>query len=215
MNRVNLEDYLRKNGHVQSGMIAKSNLIEKLEIYGFVNSCYDEKMYLNYLLFGYMASSPNGFVNKDSSRQIVLSNTLYQVTSHYSKGDCELKGLSIPIYDFACISKNEGMYGIEDLYVPSLLGNRLYKDIKRHIGHDFIVNEYKISKAECPSNIIAIDGKAFLKAPASHIQLLDKDGVVKSVGENIMAVCRYLHDVSGAMCYTQYNLNEVFVDDEN
>ena len=46
-----------------------------------------------------------------------------------------------------------------------------------------------------------------------HIQIIDKDGEIKSIGENIIVVCRYLHTETGTMCYTQYNLNEVFVDD--
>lgn len=70
-----------------------------------------------------------------------------------------------------------------------------------------------MEKAKFPSYIKAIDGKAILNAPKSHIQIIDKDGEIKRIGENIMVVCRYLHTETGTMCYTQYNLNEVFVDD--
>lgn len=44
MERITLEDYLKKNGSVRSEIMAKSNLIDKLEIYGFVNACKDEDM---------------------------------------------------------------------------------------------------------------------------------------------------------------------------
>ena len=55
--------------------------------------------------------------------------------------------------------------------------------------------------------------RSILAAPVGHVQILDKDGVIKSIGENIMAICRYLHAETGTMCYTQYNLYEVYVDD--
>ena len=98
-------------------------------------------------------------------------------------------------------------------YIPSLIGKELYRKIKSRHGNGVTVRDYDLKKANFPSCISAIDGKAILTAPAGHVQILDKDGVIKSIGENIMVVCRYLHAETGTMCYTQYNLNEVFVDD--
>ena len=67
---MTLEDCLKKNGSVQSGITAKSNLIDKLEVYGFVNACKDEDMY-NEVYTGYFL---NGIVNKEPACQIILSN---------------------------------------------------------------------------------------------------------------------------------------------
>lgn len=77
MYRITLEDYLNTNGSVQSGIMAKSKLIDKLEIYGFVNACKDEDMYN----VGYTGYVINGIVNKEPKLQIILSNYIYQVTS--------------------------------------------------------------------------------------------------------------------------------------
>ena len=74
--RMTLENYLNTNGRVQSGMMAKSNLIDKLEIYGFVNACKDEDMYTMAYSTGYAI---NGIVNKEPINQIILSN--YTVSS--------------------------------------------------------------------------------------------------------------------------------------
>ena len=41
MKRITLEDYLKNHGSVHCGMNAKSNLIDKLEIYGFANAYKD------------------------------------------------------------------------------------------------------------------------------------------------------------------------------
>ena len=185
MKRITLEDYLKNHGSVHCGMNAKSNLIDKLEIYGFANACNDEDMYNDV----YAGLILNGIVNKEPKRQIVLSNYIYQVTTHYSGKEITSEGMAIPIFQSLVVSESEGQYNVEDLYVPSLVGRQLYRKIK------------------------AIDGKAILNAPKSHIQIIDKDGEIKSIGENIMVVCRYLHTETGTMCYTQYNLNEVFVDD--
>ena len=209
MDRRTIEDYLKKNGSIQSGVTAKSNLIDKLEIYGFVNACKDKDMY-NEVYAGLVL---NGIVNKEPKRQIILSNHIYQVTTHYSGKDITREGLAIPIYHTLAVSEAEGQYNVEDIYIPSLIGKQLYRKIKSRHGNGVTVRDYDLKKANFPSRISAVDGKAILTAPAGHVQLLDKDGVIKSIGENIMAVCRYLHAETGTMCYTQYNLNEVFVDD--
>lgn len=209
MNRITLEDYLKNHGSVHCGMIAKSNLIDKLEIYGFANACKDEDMYNDV----YAGLILNGIVNKEPKRQIVLSNYIYQVTTHYSGKEITREGMAIPIFQSLVVSESEGQYNVEDLYVPSLVGRQLYRKIKSRHGNGVVVREYDLEKAKFPSYIKAIEGKAILNAPKSHIQIIDKDGEIKSIGENIMVVCRYLHTETGTMCYTQYNLNEVFVDD--
>lgn len=209
MNRITLEDFLKNHGSVHCGMIGKSNLIDKLEIYGFANACKDEDMYNDV----YAGLILNGIVNKEPKCQIVLSNYIYQITTHYSGKEITREGMAIPVFQSLVVSESEGQYNVEDLYVPSLIGKQLYRKIKSRYGNGVVVREYDLEKAKFPSYIKAIEGKAILNAPKSHIQIIDKDGEIKSIGENIMVVCRYLHTETGTMCYTQYNLNEVFVDD--
>ena len=209
MNTITLEDYLKNHGSVHCGMIAKSNLIDKLEIYGFANACKDEDMYSDV----YAGLNLNGIVNKEPKPQIVLSNYIYQVTTHYSGKEITTEGMAIPIFQSLVVSESEGQYNIVDLYVPSLVGKPLYRMIKSRHGKGAVISENDLKKAKFPLYIKAIEGKAMLNVPKSHIQIKDKDGEIKSIGENIMVVCRYLHLETGTMCYTQYNLNEVFVDD--
>lgn len=210
MDRITLEEYLKDNGSAQCGMIVKSNLVDKLEIYGFVNACKDEDMYSEVRARRLII---NGIVNKEPKRQIVLSNYIYQVTTHYSGDEIIRDGIAIPVFQTLLVSESEGLYNVEDLYIPSLIGNQLYRKIKSRRGKKVTVRKYDLENAKFPSCIKAIEGKAILNVPAAHVQFLDKDGVLKSIGENIMVVCRYVHAETGTMCYTQYNLNEVFVDD--
>lgn len=208
MERTTLEEYLQKEKFLQSGIIVKSNLIEKLEVYGYANACNDDNIYGYYYGNYYL----NGIVDKENKGQIVLSNYILQVTTHHLGKEIRTEGLRIPVFKTLSISEVEENYNVEDLYIPSLVNNRYYIEIKRRESGS-IFTDYKLKKANFPVNITALEGKAIFNAPAGHIQLFDKDGVMKSVGENIMVVCRYLHEVSGHICYTQFNLNEVFIDD--
>lgn len=206
---ITLEEQLRIKGSLNSGLIAKSNLIDKLEVYGFVNACKDKDMYEK-LYTGYIL---NGIVNKEPKRQIVLSEHIYQVTTNYSGEEITREGHVTPIYQRLQICHEMKKYNVEDLRVPSLIGNKLYRKIKSRHGQGVIVTAREIEKAKFPSYITEEEGKAILSAPEGHVRCLDNDGLIKSIGENVMVVCRYLHPETGTLCYTQYNLNEVYVDD--
>ena len=60
-------------------------------------------------------------------------------------------------------------------------------------------------------NITAKNGKAMLEIQIGSILCLDRNGDVKSVGEEILAVCRYLDPETGVLNYAQYSLDELFV----
>ena len=203
MDRITLEQYLIQQGVVKSGMIGSSNLIDKLEVYGFVNSFNDEidenmfeRTCLNFL--------SKGVINKDPHGQIVLSQHLCQLSAWDNKKTVT------EIYPKLLVSKSVVKYNLEDLYVPSLKDNQLYQDVRARKNKDI---RYKFNKGGFPSNYKLEDGKIIIEAPKLHIKCLDNDGVTKSIGDNLIAVCRYLHSETGTMCYTQYNLNEVYVDD--
>lgn len=140
MNRITLEDYLKNHGRVHCGMIVKSNLIDKLEIYGFANACKDEDMYNDV----YAGLILNGIVNKEPKHQIVLSNYIYQVTTHYSGKEITREGMAIPVFQALVVSESEGQYNVEDLYVPSLVGKQLYRKIKSRLGNGVVVREYDL-----------------------------------------------------------------------
>ena len=122
----------------------KAILLIKLEIYGFANACKDEGMYNDV----YAGLILNGIVNKEPKRQIVLSNYIYQVTTHYSGKEITSEGMAIPIFQSLVVSGSEGQYNIENLYVPSLVGNQLYRKIKSRHGNGVVIREYDLEKSE-------------------------------------------------------------------
>lgn len=210
MNKISLEDLLKNKGNLHCGMIAQSILVNKLEVCGYVNVCLDESMYF------FDAKSDlflNGVINKDPIGQIVLSNYIHQVITYTNGKALLIQAIVFPIFKSISVSKKESSYNIEDLFIPSLEGNRYFKEIKSRKGNGVVVQESKLRKALFPSNIQEVEGKAIMTAQPGHIQCFDKHGVMKGVGENILVVCRYLHEGTGKMCYVQYNLDEVFVDD--
>lgn len=209
MGKITLEDYLREYGSVENGLIGSSNLIDKLEIYGFVNACKDENMFDK----AYAGLFLNGIVNKDAAQQIVLSHYIYQVTTNNCGTQITQEGTITPIFHKLRVSESDEEYNIEVLHVPSLVRKQLYKNIKSRYGKGISVKKLSFDKAGLPSYFKLVEGKVMMEAQAGHVQCLDKDGVIKSIGENLIVVCRYLHSESGAMRYVQYNLNEVYIDD--
>lgn len=207
MEMKNLEKHLFETGCVEKGIIVSSNLIDKLEVYGFVNSCQDE---IDEDMFERACVNrlSKGVINKDPHGQIVLAYHLCQ--SSILDND---KKTVTEIYPKLVVSKSVAKYNLEDLYVPSLRDKQLYQDIKSRKKIYDICNKFK--KGGFPSNYKLEDGKIIIEAPKLHIKCLDNDGVTKSIGDNLIAVCRYLHSETGTMCYTQYNLNEVYVDDDH
>ena len=59
------------------------------------------------------------------------------------------------------------------------------------------------------------DGKAMMPIHKGDIlcqHIIDNS--TKSIGQELLAVCRYIHSATGRMCYTQYGLDELTVKDE-
>jgi hypothetical protein len=214
MAKVNLKEKLLESKQVSSNIIVSSVLLDKLEVYGYVNSCRAKDM-LSIPKNSYSTASLNGIVNKSPASEIVCSNFIYQVIAYYDGKQNTSMGLSSPIYKSLSINSEQMKYNLEDLYIPSLLSNTLYIKIKARIGTGVTVTDSIIKKNSFPENIIAEDSKAMFIAEEGAILLKNKDGEIRSIGEEVLVVCRYLHPESGIMCYTQFSLDELFVESED
>lgn len=214
MAKITLEEKLLESKQVSSNIIVSSVLLEKLEIYGYVNSCRHEDM-IQMPKNNYSVAGLNGIINKSPHSEIVCSNFIYQVVPFFDGKETSSIGLHIPIYKSLCVIREQAKYDLEDLYIPSLIANSLYRKIKARIGSGLAVTEYMLRKNGFPENIIEEDSKAMFIAEEGTILLKDKDGSIKSIGEEILAVCRYLHPETGTMCYTQLGLDELFVENDH
>lgn len=211
---ITLNDMLLKSNQLASNIIVSSVLIKKLEVYGYVNSCRTENM-LNIPKDSWAKIGVNGIVNKSPISEIVCSNYIYQVITLFDGKQASSIGIASPIYNSLYINKKETKLNLEDIYIPSLFSNPAYRKIKARVGTGVVVTEGMINRSGFPKNIIAEDNKAMFIAEEGTILLKDKDGSIRSVGEEILAVCRYLHPETGTMCYTQYSLDELFIENDD
>lgn len=211
MAKITLEEMLLESKQVSSNIIVSSFLLEKLEVYGYVNSCRHEDM-IQMPKNNYSVACLNGIINKSPHSEIVCSNFIYQVVPFFDGKQTSSIGLHIPIYKSLYVISEQTKYNLEDLYIPSLRANSLYRKIKARIGTGVAVTEHMLRKNGFPENIIEEDGKAMFKVEEGAILLKDKEGFTKSIGEDILAVCRYLYPQTGVMCYTQLSLDELYIE---
>ena len=211
---LTLNDMLLKSNQLASNIIVSSVLIKKLEVYGYVNSCRVENM-LDIPNNQMAIVGVNGIVNKSPISEIVCSNYIYQVITVFDGKQASSIGIASPVYKSLYINEKQTKLNLEDIYVPSLFSNPTYRKIKARIGTGVVVTESMINKSGLPKNIIAEDNKAMFIAEEGMILLKNKDGIIRSVGEELLAVCRYLHPETGAMCYTQYSLDELLIDNDD
>lgn len=206
---MTLEELFQSTGKLQSNILVSSTLIKEMEIYGYVNTCKGDDFLCNP---SSLQTLLNGIVDKASSNEIVCSNFIYQVFCYYNGSKIQETGRTIPVYQKLELSADTNEYNLEDLYFPSLVGNLSYKHIKRRVGIGVNVTEKYIKHAHFPSNITAKEGKAIVTVEKGSILCKDKENYTRSIGEEVMAVCRYIHPITGATCYAQYNLDELYID---
>lgn len=198
-----LKDLLVHTGKLVSGIIGRSRIIDKIEVYGYINTINDDVL----LELALQNQVPFELINKDPVGQIVLSNHIMQYSNQAHN-----KKIVLPIFDSVSQSSEERSYDIVNLYVPCIYTNQLYRKIKyRHKKMPFIY-ECDLKRNGFPENIHAEEGHAVLTTKPGDLLCYDRDSEVRSVGEHIMAVCRYVHAETGRICYVQYDLDEIFVD---
>ena len=207
--RITLQEHLDKYGWLKSGMIAKSVLIDKLEIYGFVNCSKEIKT--SYSNYNFRNVLSNIVVNKSSTSQIIQSNYIYQVVNIEGQS----KGIVSPIYNRLTKSENNIEVDIKQLHIPKLFYNTTYKKIRSRYkdGNQPIkLTNYEQKTLEEYLEISIKEGKLMVVIHNGDILCQNNDDTIKSIGEEILVVCRYIHDLTGNMCYTQYGLDELTIE---
>lgn len=202
MAKITLKEELENKGILGSNILVSSILVPTMEVYGYLNSSFET-------FTG--SSSLYGLINKNPINEIVCSNYLYQPTSYLDgKGELVTQGLAAPIFNSLSVCQENEELDLEELYIPSLLGNGTYKVIKSRRSSK--IDNYTIRKAQFPESIFIKEGKAIYAVKQGDIICRDKDGEIKSIGEEIVVLCRYIHHETGAMRYTQLSLNELFIE---
>ncbi len=199
MATITLREKLERSGHLDSNMTASSILIKKLEVYGYINSRHQSDIFDNFSAFL--------IINRDAPNEILCSNFLYQKSDNVS--------IVVPIYKSLRKCEAYTEYHLEDFYVPSLMSNRWYREIMTRSKYASLGRMPAARRDAEALGVLVQENMALFPVEEGRILCLDKDGEVKSVGEELLVICRYLHDGTGRMCYAKYSLDELYIDDEN
>lgn len=209
MAKYTLQEVLDSTSKLSSGMLVSCALIPEMEVVGYLNSCFDEEMMAVNTGFN-SQNQYRGIINHAAQNQIVCSNYLYQIMLVPGDKDILTQGIVSPIYKDLIFAKAELSINVDSLELPSLRGNSLYKKIRSRVGTGVFVDNRMLRKADFPENIQAEEGKAIMHIQPGDLLCQDKRGDVKSVGRNILALCRYVHAATGNLCYAQFELTELY-----
>lgn len=215
-----MSNYLKKYGFLKFGMIANNSLLKEIEIYGFANcskEMFDEFKYKHYHLLG--------IIDKDSSHQVIRGTYMYQVIEWFDGEKIQYTGLTTPLYLGLRLSKEDALMDISNLYIPDLISNELYNRIRSRRGSGVevtpqLVNRYKVPKGIrdiwSSHNIEVKDGKAFLPVKKGDILCIHAvDHAIKSIGQEIVVIGRYICKETGRLFYANFNLDELTIEDKD
>lgn len=210
MAKKDLERHLYDTGCLENGMIVSSNLIKRLEVCGFVNMQCANELNLEKILGDSLS-----MINKAPYKQFVMSGYIYQIHQYVKRTSMAsvtcTKGVTAPIYSSLKVIHQNTEVNLEEVAIPSLEDNKTYNKIRSRYGSGIVVTESMLFRAFPKEyTITAKEGKAMLEVPEQSILCFDRKGKVKSVGEEILAVCRYLDPETGVLNYAQYSLDELF-----
>lgn len=191
-----LEKYFNEEEILTKGLIVESTLINRLEVCGYISS-----------------RIPHCIVNKAPHSQTVTSGYLCQtMVSQTGSTTEQVKRITVPIFHSLAFCKEAFEIELSKFYIPSLADNPAYCQIMKGEHRQ---NVYAMNRMlqDSPIPLEKRDSEIIAQVPKGSILCKDKDGCIKGLGEDILAVCRYIHPETGRMQYVQYELNELFVGD--
>lgn len=190
-----LEKYFNEEKILTKGLIVESTLINRLEVCGYISSRF-----------------PYCIVNKAPHSQTVTSGYLCQTMVSLTGSTTEqVYRITVPIFHSLAFCKEAFEIELSKFYIPSLADNPTYCNIMKG-AHRLSAHDINRMLQNSPIPLEERDrGEFIAQVPKDSILCKDKDGCVKGLGEDILAVCRYIHPETGKMHYVQYELNELFV----
>lgn len=209
MEKKRLNDFLEKEGELNSGITVSSSLIKNLEVYGFINcKCRTD------IKSGYGLKDINSY----GDVEIGIEPSKCHFFSFFMKQENKVT----PIYPTISICQENTAVDVKELYIPSFIGvsrsinggivydDSLYSNIKRRFGVGYEVTEKEWLKAGWPSRYTLKDSVVLSQIQKGEIVLKDADGCIKSVGESIVVLCRYIHEETGELRFFFSRLEHLY-----
>lgn len=223
---MTLQEYINRVGGLNWGMKVNTDFGE-MTIRGFVNSSRDMIDNAHYI----RPTRPQllAFVDKNCSNMVVCSNYMYQIINWYNGNMTLQQGVVHPIYPAIRQYQNNTQVELEQLYIPDLVTHPLYKEIRSRKEKRGSLTEQKLQKYRpykyerdrwTEHGIMINNGIAYMPVKKGDIVFHSLNGLlkpymtdssVKSVAQEILVVCRYLHEQTGQIQYALFGLDELSI----
>ena len=203
MVKETLEEYFKRMGRIESGLVMSSNLIDKLEICSFIQGD---------LIISHSQDNPYGGINPvcmDDSKRIVCPDFIYQ-KKLFSEGY-----YIFPRYHTIVRYYTTHKLFLGRIYVQSLRNNTLYKNIRSQRVKSITPSDLK--KYKMQENIVCEDGRAYYKTDCETILCINDPGLnecVSGVCHSALALCRYIDESTGNVHFTLLDFSNIFTGEE-
>ena len=227
MGLITLQEYINRKGWLEWGMRVNADFGEMI-VRGFVNSSKD--MIDNTHFIRPTRPQLIGFVDKNCSNMVICSNYMYQIINWHNGEKTLQQGVVHPIYPAIHRYQNNTEVDLEQLYIPDLVTHPLYKAIRSKKEKNSFLTEQELHKYRPYKNesdrwkehgIIINNGKAYMPVKNGDIVFHSLNGLlkpyttdssIKSIAQEILVVCRYLHEQTGQIHYALFGLDELTTD---
>ena len=204
MIKTTLKQRLEENGCLEKGLLVSSLLIKEIEVCGFLNGVKSFGQTDGKFLHLY-----NSILNKAPHRMLVRSGMVHQIFEYFDGSKISSMNCVFRIYTTLTVNESDFEMDLKDIHVPALEKSSIYRDIKQ--GFKCFITDDKLGKNGFPEFIKVKEDKVVCEIAPGKILCLNKDGEIRSLGEDIQVLCRYLHPETGIMCYTIYSMDELFI----
>lgn len=204
MIKTTLKQRLEENGCLEKGLLVSSLLIKEIEVCGFLNGVKNFRQTDDKFLHLY-----NSILNKAPHRMLVRSGMVHQIFEYFDGSQTKSMNCVFRIYTTLTINESVFEMELKDIHIPALEKSSIYREIRQ--GFKRFITDDKLRKNGFPEFIKIKEDKVVCEIAPDKILCLNKDGEIRSLGEDIQVLCRYLHPETGIMCYTIYSLDELFI----
>ncbi len=223
--RWTLQKHLDQLGWLRHGIHVSCELMDDMVVYGFVNSSTD--MIDDSRVNIQKKDALLGIVDKNCENQVVACNYMYQVIPWSDGESIHHEGVVSPIFTSLRRLDSDTSINLEQIYIPDLISHPLYRQIRSREGNGVTVTEHQVARYRPNSgkldrwrnhNIFVKEGKAYFPIKKGEIVLYSilyrklpyiSNDDIKSVAQDVLALCRYVHKLTGNNRFALFRLDEL------
>ncbi len=220
-----LQKHLDRLGWLNLGIHVSSELIDDMVVYGFVNSSIDMIDYSHVNM--QKKDALLGIIDKNCENQVIANFYMYQVIPWSDGETLHQEDVVSPIFTSLKRLDFDKYINLEQLYIPDLIAHPLYRHIRSREGNGVTVTDHQVARYKpnkgkldrwSNHNIFIKEGKAYFPIKKGEIVLYSflhqkqpyiSNDDIKSVAQNVLALCRYVHKETGNTRFALFGLDEL------